>query len=173
MKCKKCGTVFEVGVFCPECGTRNEAEISPEEQAKKQEEERIAKEKNEREEKEKRELELARQKTEQERIAKERAEKEAEAEKAKLELARLEKEKREKKKGSAMETVALVFGIISLVTCGSGIVPGVIALVCALQCKENGEIPSRAKTGMTCGMIGLIVFGILFLLMLVMALIGE
>lgn len=28
MKCKKCGTEFQEGIFCPECGTRNEENIS-------------------------------------------------------------------------------------------------------------------------------------------------
>lgn len=172
MKCENCGTEFSEGVFCPECGTRIKPELSSEEHAKKQEAEQIAKEKAE-EEKNNRELELAKQKTEQERIAKERAEKEAEAEKARLELAQIEKEKREKKKGNAVETVALVFGIISLVTCGSGIVPGVIAIVCALQCKENGEMPSKARTGMICGVIGLIIFGLLLLFAVVMAMVQN
>ena len=34
MKCSKCGNEFNEGIFCPECGTRIEPELSPEEQEK-------------------------------------------------------------------------------------------------------------------------------------------
>jgi len=75
MECKKCGTKFDEGIFCPECGTKVEVELSAEE--KEQFDKGVAE----------REILLAKQKTEQERIAKEREDAE-----------RLEREKQEQEK---------------------------------------------------------------------------
>lgn len=99
MKCFKCGYEFDEGMFCPECGTKFDAE-----EAKRIEDERITLEKIKKEEerkqkelqrqerKEKRELELEKAKVEQERIAKEKAEKEAEVLRLKNESLRMEQE---------------------------------------------------------------------------------
>ena len=37
MKCKNCGTEFEEGVFCPECGTKYGNNIQDEKEVKKEE----------------------------------------------------------------------------------------------------------------------------------------
>ena len=106
MKCPKCGNEFAEGIFCPECGTRIELELSTEEQekiiAEKAEVERAAKKEKaiieaERkvEEEKARELELQKQKTEQERLAKEKADKEVELARLQLEQDKLAKEKAE------------------------------------------------------------------------------
>jgi len=109
MKCQNCGTEFNEGIFCPECGTKyvepvkiSDAEIekakadaekarakADEEMARaKVEADRLAKEKAEHE------AEIARQKTEQNRIATEQRAKEKEID-AKTERERLAKEKAE------------------------------------------------------------------------------
>lgn len=103
MKCKKCGTEFFEGIFCPECGERYVSSIETEQEkirAKEMteqgarlqveqarlESERLAKEKTEHE------AEIEKQKTEQERLANERIQKEVELTKIKMEQARIEKE---------------------------------------------------------------------------------
>jgi len=80
MKCKNCGAEFNEGIFCPECGTKVEVELSTEE--KEQFEKSSAE----------REILLAKQKAEQERIAKEREEAER-LDREKQEQVRLEREK--------------------------------------------------------------------------------
>lgn len=118
MKCKKCGAAFDEGIFCPECGTKVELELSKEEKEQfdkgvaerelllakqKAEQERIAKERDEAErlEREKQKQErIAKEKAEQERIAKEKAEQERIAkEKAeRLEQERIAREKAERER---------------------------------------------------------------------------
>lgn len=104
MKCIKCGFTFDEGLFCPECGTKYDAEeekkrieeMKRQYEREEQEKQRIyQKEEQERElkrqeEREKRELEKAKAKVEQERLAKERVEREAE-------VLRLRKEEAERK----------------------------------------------------------------------------
>ena len=115
MKCTKCGTVFEEGLFCPECGTKydeEEAKLAEQKERERAETERLAEEQRKEEEKlaeqkkreaelekarleqekvaKAQEVELARAKAEQERLAKERAEQEAE-------VLRLKKEEAERK----------------------------------------------------------------------------
>lgn len=104
MRCAKCGCVFDEGQFCPECGTKYDAEaeqkyeeelkqrreIEEQENQKRRDEEEKVKERKRQEEKEKRELEKEKAKVEQERLAKERAEKEAE-------VLKLRKEEAERK----------------------------------------------------------------------------
>lgn len=106
MKCIKCGCVFDEGVFCPECGTKYDAEaeqkyeedlkkrreIEEQEAQKRKEEEAREQEIRRQEEKEKRELEKEKAKAEQERLAKERAEKEVELLKQQNEKMRMEQE---------------------------------------------------------------------------------
>ncbi len=115
MKCINCGTVFEEGVFCPECGTkydeeeikRKEAEEQELEKKRKEleemkrektrrqaEEKRVEKEKLQQEEKEKRELELAKTKAEQERLSAERVAHEAELARLQNERLKIEQENR-------------------------------------------------------------------------------
>lgn len=79
MKCQKCGTEFDEGIFCPECGAKYD--------------EREA-ERAESEEKERLRLEFEKTKLEQERLAVEKAAHEAEL--ARQENMRLEMEKKEK-----------------------------------------------------------------------------
>lgn len=110
MKCIKCGTEFNEGIFCPECGHKyDEAEIARLEKEKKEqqarekaEKERLAKEKAEKEAKERAEREArereereAREKAERERIAQEKNEAE---ERRKAEEERKAKERAEEEK---------------------------------------------------------------------------
>ena len=110
MRCAKCGCVYDEGMFCPECGTKYDAEaeqkyeaelkhqqeIEEQERQKRQEEEEKAKEIKRQEEKEKRELEIEKAKAEQERLAKERAEQEAEVLKLRKEEAKRKAAEEEK-----------------------------------------------------------------------------
>jgi predicted nucleic acid-binding Zn-ribbon protein len=76
MKCINCGTEFNEGIFCPECGHKyDEEEIARIEREKKEREAREIAEKAEREAKEKAERE-AREKAENERLLRERQERE-------------------------------------------------------------------------------------------------
>lgn len=79
MKCQKCGTEFNEGIFCPECGAKyDEREV----------------ERAESEEKEKLRLEFEKTKLEQERLAVEKAAHKAEL--VRQENMRMEMEKKEK-----------------------------------------------------------------------------
>lgn len=113
MKCTKCGTIFEEGLFCPECGAKydeEEAKLAEQKERERAEAERLAEEQRKEAELEKarleqekvakaQEIELARAKVEQERLAKERAEQEAE-------VLRLKKEEAERKAIEAEKTKA-------------------------------------------------------------------
>lgn len=142
MKCENCGTEFNEGVFCPECGTKIKPELSPEECAKKQEIEQIAKEKTE-EGKDNRELELAEQKTEQERITKER-----------------------KEKQSGMAIAALVCGIISICSCGIIFIPEILGIVFAcIAMKDKNRKQTMAKVGL---ILSVVSFALFFFLMIIL-----
>lgn len=91
MKCKSCGAEFPEGIFCPECGTKNEIK-------------------------------------------------------------------------NTLATVSLVAGILSIVTLGCWIIPEIVAIVCGISSKKNGETKA-AKAGIICGIIG----SILFLLIVIYA----
>lgn len=102
MRCAKCGCIFDEGLFCPECGTKYDAEAEQkyeEELKQRRDEEEKAKELKRQEEKEARELEKEKAKVEQERLAKERAEKEAEV----LKLRKEEAERKAEEKRRARE----------------------------------------------------------------------
>lgn len=116
MRCAKCGCVFDEGLFCPECGTKYDAEaeqkyeaelkrqqeIQEQENQRRREEEEKAKELERQEEKEKRELEKEKAKAEQERLAKERVEKEAEVLKLRKEEAERKAAEEEKAKAEQL-----------------------------------------------------------------------
>lgn len=80
MRCFKCGTEFEEGFYCPECGTKYDEEKAIKAEAIRAEEE-----------KKQREIELEKAKAEQERLAKERAEQEAELLRQKNESVRIQR----------------------------------------------------------------------------------
>lgn len=91
MKCKKCGTAFDEGIFCPECGIKNEEKPQLSEANIKE----LERQKQERLEREQREKE----RQEQERREKERLEKERkQQEKERLECERKEAEIRAKER---------------------------------------------------------------------------
>lgn len=88
MKCKKCGNEFDEGIFCPECGTKNEdkPQMSEEDikELERQQQERIErehqeKERQEQERREKERLAKERQQQEKERLERERKEAEVKA----------------------------------------------------------------------------------------------
>lgn len=182
MKCKNCGTEFEEGVFCPECGMRIESELRPEEQivvgaeCAKEEEERKVKEK------ETRELELIRNKTEQDRLAVEKAKQEAITAQAKLEQEKLAKEAREaeniarekaererwvneqekqnkkiENEGKAMSILSLIFGIVSIVTMGCFFIPEILGIVFAFLGKKQGKMLGMSKAGLVCSIISIVI----------------
>ena len=94
MKCKNCGTVFEEGFFCPECGTKNDnaPELSEKKQElKKQKQEQVDKEQKEKERQIQEQERLRRECKEIEVRAKEREAK-VKAEKENAEAKRLEQE---------------------------------------------------------------------------------
>lgn len=98
MKCINCGTEFNEGIFCPECGHKyDEEEIARIEREKKEREEREIAEKAEREAKEKAERE-AREKAENERLLRERQERE---ERQRAEEERRAREAEEQRKADA------------------------------------------------------------------------
>lgn len=155
MKCKTCGFEYE-GVFCPECGSRNEDSISPEEkellEAKKKQEE---------------EDRRAREKAEQDKIAKERAEKEAELAKIKIEQDRIEKENAEKKRaeaevkkaeneGKTMAILSMICGIIGLCSCGLFVIPDILGIIFAFCGKKKGKMRGLAKAGLICSVISIV-----------------
>ena len=90
MLCPKCGYIFNEGVFCPECGTKYDANEAERIEEQRREEER----KKKAEEEKKRELEIEKAKVEQERLAAERAEHEAELIRQQNEKARIEQNNR-------------------------------------------------------------------------------
>lgn len=91
MKCINCGTEFKEGIFCPECGTRNENILLLSE-VEQQEKERLEKQETEKEERERIERErLEKERKEAEVQAKER-EARAKAEQVNAEARRLEQE---------------------------------------------------------------------------------
>lgn len=95
MKCKKCGTEFDEGIFCPECGMKNEEKSQLSESNIKekelQEQERREKEQLEKERKQQEKDRLERERKEAELRAKEREAK-AKAEQENAEAKRLEQE---------------------------------------------------------------------------------
>lgn len=177
MKCKNCGTEFLEGIFCPECGTRMEDNISKSvsEQSNDavSEKERLAKELAEHE------LEIERQKIEQVRLEKERIEIELNKKKAELEQAkrtevlRTKKEEEDiqkkdvspnhnveekiEKEGMVMAALSLVCGIVSLMTMGGLFVPEILGIVFACLGKKQGKMRGLAKAGFICSIISIII----------------
>ena len=144
MKCTKCGTIFEEGLFCPECGAKydeEEAKLAEQKERERAEAERLAEEQRKEEEKVEKqkkreaelekarleqekvakaqEIELARAKIEQERLAKERAEQEAEVLRLKKEEAErkaIEKEKAKAEQLSKEERLSRTFNNVEYQT---------------------------------------------------------
>lgn len=80
MKCSNCGTQFEEGVFCPECGTKNEKIVQlTEKEIREKERQEIERKETERREKERLEQE---QREKEKRLESERKEAEARAKEA-------------------------------------------------------------------------------------------
>lgn len=177
MKCKNCGIEFEEGIFCPECGTRIEENIStsiPEQSNNADlEKERLAKERAEHE------AEIERQKTEQVRLEKERLELELNRQKMELEQAqqaeelrvKKEEENRQKKEaadkhkdekkseneGKTMAILSLICGILSLVTMGAFFVPEIFGIVFACLGKKQGKMRGQAIAGLVCSILSLVI----------------
>lgn len=167
MKCKNCGIEFEEGIFCPECGTKIEMNLSDEE--KEQMEKGIAE----------RELLLAKQRTEQERMKKERELAEQERifrereEQKRLEQERLAKEQSDrecavqektKNEGLVMATLSLICGIIALATFGGYFVPQILGIVFAFLGKKQGKMRRTAKVGLICSIVSIIVLVLILML---------
>lgn len=113
MKCKNCGNKFEEGIFCPECGTKIEEELSVKDK------EDLKKDENEGGEL------LAEHKAEQEKViqeqdqlTQEQTEQEQSAEKIEQ-----ENEQKKKKKTDRKAIISLVLGILSWVGFASLIMP--------------------------------------------------
>lgn len=167
MKCKKCGTEFQEGLFCPECGTKMEVELSKEEQ-----------ELLDRGNKE-REILLAKQRAEQEKIAKEREDAEREEcerrriaeqehiEQERLKQEKIKQEKMEKKKeneGKTMAFLSLCCGIISLCTLGCFFIPEILGIIFAFNGKKQGVMRGKAKAGLICSIISSLIMVLIVVL---------
>ena len=161
--CKKCGAEVE-GVFCPECVSRIDEDISPEEKE-------LLEEKRKQMEEERR----AREKAEQDKIAKERAEKEVELAKIKIEQDRIEKENAERKRaeteakkveneGKTMAILSLICGIIGLCTCGLFALPQILGIVFAFLGKKQGKMRGIAKAGLICSIIAIVAMVVVYVL---------
>lgn len=181
MKCRKCGTEFEEGMFCPECGTRVEEEqsqkiIETEEKSvdpaieierQKTEQARIEKEKVETE------LELAKQKIEQEKLEMERKKQQEVEQKRIQEEQEADKKRKEQKKmeneGKVMSILALIAGICSLLTLGCFVIPEVLGIVFALFGKKAGKMRGAAKAGLICSIISIVLIVAIMILAFAMS----
>lgn len=177
MKCRKCGTEFEEGIFCPECGTRVEQEIvgkeeknlevSVEIERQKTEQARIEKEKVEKE------LELTKQKIEQQKLEVEQK-KQQENEQKRIHEKRDEDERRKKQRkieneGKTMGILSLIAGICSLMTLGCFVIPEVLGIVFALFGKKNGKMWGTAKVGLICSVISIIIITVIMIIAFVIS----
>ena len=160
MKCQNCGTEFNEGLFCPECGTKYDEEQVKKESQKdelnakaeiekaKVEAEKLAKEKAEHE------AEIAKQATEQQRLANERIEKEAELTRLKMER---EQAKKDENEGKVMGILSLILGIISLGTFGVFLIPEILGIVFAFNGKKQGKMRGTSLAGLVCSIISLVI----------------
>ena len=128
MKCKNCGTEFEEGVFCPECGMRIESELSPEEQAR---------------------VNAERAKKEAENIAREKAEQE------RLINEQVKQNKKIENEGKTMAVLSLIFGIVSIMTLGCFFIPEILGIVFAFLGKKQGKMLEMSKAGLICSVISI------------------
>lgn len=116
---------------------------------KKAEEDRIAAEKR-----------AEMRKEEEERRKAEEIQRKKEAEKQRVKE-RLEEEIKEKRKleneGKGMAMAALIFGLLSLCTCGSLFFPEILGIVFALKGKKQGVMRGQAKVGLICSCISIVI----------------
>lgn len=166
MKCRSCGTEFDEGIFCPECGTKYEdVSNSTEHSLVKTEVEKISNsvvDENSLSDKEpKKKTDFMPQK------------KNNENEKNSHFKGINENQKSVPSKSNSLEIVSLIFGIISLLTCGSLLFPGIIAIVCAKKSQINGEMSDKAKIGMKCGIGGLAIFCVGLILSIIIVVLGS
>ena len=188
MKCKNCGTEFIEGIFCPECGTKME---SPEDSNSVEVKEKVGKDNLEaaaaerkraakleaQKRKQQAAIEEEQRKREQEEVLRKKRIEDEKKEKQEEQL-RIEKEKKEKEKeerqkekeerriknaGKSMAIASLVLGIVSICSMGMFVVPEILGIVFAFLSKKQGKMSGKAKAGLICSIIGIIIFVILLI----------
>lgn len=131
MKCKNCGTEFNEGIFCPECGTKNEPmtnentvvenTITMETQNEEENNNNAVKvNKNLKEEKE-----------------------------SQSNIEKKDGEHSEKKWG----TISVCMGVLSMITLGGWIIPEILGIIFATKAKKDGKMTGMAKIGLALSII--------------------
>ena len=160
MRCPKCNTEFEEGIFCPECGEKVGFSAERNQDAEilklKLEKERIEKERVQQEaellkqQNAKEALEIEKRR-EQERIATEQK-RAQEAEEKQC----LKEQKKIDNQGKKEATISLILGILAMLTSGALILPEIFGIKNALKGKKDGKMLPTAKAGLICCIVSVV-----------------
>lgn len=143
MKCKKCGTEFNEGIFCPECGEKYNELVK--ENIKNQE--------------------FIENKQNDNEVINSDSGKKVEKDKEIINNSQNNKDET-KETGRTMAILSLVFGIISLLSCGILIIPEILGIIFGMKGKENKNMSGMASAGLICSIIALVMFLGVFVLSL-------
>lgn len=69
----------------------------------------------------------------------------------------------------ALGVIALIFGIVSIVTLGCFYIPEIVAIICGVLSKDsNGKRTELGKAGLICGIIGAVLLGLIAAVIIIM-----
>lgn len=151
MKCSKCGTVFQDGVFCPECGTKV-IELADKSEKQKEEKTTISID----EQRKIQQLELEKEKYQKELELELELKRKESDRKWEQEKRKIKEENAIKNEGKTMAVMSVIMGVIALVTLGCFVIPDILGIIFALNGKKQGQMLGMAKAGLVCSIISVV-----------------
>lgn len=130
MKCAKCGNEFSVGIFCPECGFKNELQEVVENVNQEKFE---ANKNNETDAMTNMGINTSNQNN-----------------------GTVSKYPTNSKEGKGLAIASLIMGILSILTIGAFIIPEILGIVFALVSRKGGEMRGIAKAGLVCSIVSIV-----------------